>query len=88
MEVVNGKPADARPWTETQGDCPHCGQRFNVGTFLEGSLNRGLVALDQIPEQVWWAIGIYGFVWPVIKWTFLLMVVPTLVVLAFHFLGL
>lgn len=87
MEVVNGKPADPRPRYGTHGDCPHCGQRFDVGTFLEGSLNQGLNALDEVPEQVWWAIGIYAFGWPVIKWVFFLVVVPTLVVLTFHFLG-
>jgi hypothetical protein len=80
-------PADPAPSYGTQGACPHCGQRFDIGALLEGSMNRGLDVLDEIPKQVWWAIAIHGFVWPVIKWTFLLIVAPTLVVLGFHFLG-
>ena len=87
MEVVNGKPADPEQWYGTNGYCPHCYERIEIGTFLESSLNQGLDALDDIPKEVWLAIGIYGFVWPLIKWTFLLIVVPTLVVLAFHFLS-
>ena len=47
MRQVNGKPADPRPWYGTDGDCPHCGQRFDVGTFLEGSLIQGLVTCPQ-----------------------------------------
>ena len=86
---MNGahQPLEVDQWRGVEGECPHCQSRINLGSIMQATLDAGVDALDDIPKEVWLAVGIFGFVWPVLKWLTYLIVIPAMIVIAMMLVG-